>query len=97
MCTAYNHPQAAHCERAGVHVILVGDSVGMVELGYDTTQPVTLDEIAHHSKAVARGARTPMLLADMPLGSYEVTPEEALRNAYRLAQSTRWLYACAAQ
>ena len=83
MCTAYDFPSARHVELAGMDILLVGDSLGMVELGYDTTQPVTLDEMLHHCKAVARGASLPLLVGDMPLGSYEVNDEEALRNAYR--------------
>jgi 3-methyl-2-oxobutanoate hydroxymethyltransferase len=61
MVTAYDYPSAVHVELAGIHVLLCGDSVGMVELGYDTTQPVTLDEMLHHCKAVARGAKRPLL------------------------------------
>eukprot|EP00283_Hemiselmis_rufescens_P007014 CAMPEP_0173422892 /NCGR_PEP_ID=MMETSP1357-20121228/3417_1 /TAXON_ID=77926 /ORGANISM="Hemiselmis rufescens, Strain PCC563" /LENGTH=408 /DNA_ID=CAMNT_0014385947 /DNA_START=254 /DNA_END=1476 /DNA_ORIENTATION=+ len=84
MATAYDFPSAVHVDNAGVDVVLVGDSVGMVVLGYDTTLPVTFDEILHHCKAVSRGCRRPLLVGDMPFGSYEVSTAEAQRNAYRL-------------
>jgi len=83
MVTAYDYPSALHVDLAGVDVLLVGDSVGMVELGYETTQPVTMDEMIHHCQAVSRGAKHPLLVGDMPFGSYEVSPETALENAYR--------------
>lgn len=86
MVTAYDYPSAVHVCRAGIDILLVGDSVGMVELGYDTTQPVTVDEMLHHCQAVSRGARTPMVVGDMPFGSYEVNPEEALRTAIRFVK-----------
>lgn len=84
MVTAYDYPTAVLVDEAGLDVILVGDSLGMVVLGYETTVPVTLDEIVHHCRAVARGATRPFLLGDMPFGSYEVTPAEAVRNAVRI-------------
>jgi len=83
MCTAYDYPSALHVDRAGMDILLVGDSCGMVELGYDTTQPVTMEDMLHHCKAVARGASSSLLVGDMPFGSYEVCGDEALRNAYR--------------
>lgn len=86
MVTAYDYPSALHCDLAGIDVILIGDSCGMVELGYDTTQPVTLDEMLHHCKAVARGAKHPLLVGDMPFGTYEVSPEQALESAYRFVK-----------
>lgn len=84
MVTAYDYPSALQVDRAGIDVLLVGDSCAMVELGYDTTQPITMDEMLHHCKAVKRGApNRPLLVGDMPLGSYEINDDEALRNAYR--------------
>ncbi|GMI21534.1 hypothetical protein TeGR_g6552 [Tetraparma gracilis] len=86
MVTAYDYPSAVHVDAAGMDLILVGDSVAMVELGMDTTQPVTMDAMIHHCQAVRRGARSPLLVGDMPFGSYEVNDEEALRNAYRFVK-----------
>ena len=83
MVTAYDFPSAVHVDKAGIDVLLVGDSVGMVELGYDTTLPVTMDEMVHHCKAVGRGCRRPLLLGDMPFGSYEACPIQAVNNAAR--------------
>ena len=84
MLTAYDYPTAKHAENAGVDMVLVGDSLGMVVLGYETTQPVTMEEMLHHCKAVRRGAPSRFIVGDLPFGSYESGPEEALRNAYRL-------------
>lgn len=86
MITAYDYPTGMHAERAGFDILLVGDSLGMVVLGYDTTQPVTMEDILHHSKAVRRGAQKSFIIGDMPFGSYEISNEEALRNAYRLVK-----------
>lgn len=86
MVTAYDYPSAMHLDRAGIDITLIGDSVGMVVLGYDTTQPVTMEDMLHHCKAVNRGNKTSLLVGDMPLGSYEVSEEEALRNAYRFVK-----------
>jgi hypothetical protein len=84
MVTAYDYPSAMHVNRANVDVLLVGDSCAMVELGYDTTQPLTMEEILHHCRAVRRGAPNgPLLVGDLPLGSYEVSDQEALMNSYR--------------
>eukprot|EP00638_Chattonella_subsalsa_P000966 CAMPEP_0117752354 /NCGR_PEP_ID=MMETSP0947-20121206/11557_1 /TAXON_ID=44440 /ORGANISM="Chattonella subsalsa, Strain CCMP2191" /LENGTH=312 /DNA_ID=CAMNT_0005570983 /DNA_START=270 /DNA_END=1208 /DNA_ORIENTATION=- len=83
MVTAYDYPSAKHVDLAGIDVLLVGDSVAMVELGYDTTQPVTMDQMLHHCQAVARGASHPLLVGDMPFGSYEISADQALTNAYR--------------
>lgn len=83
MVTAYDYPSAKAAEDAGVDSILVGDSLGMVVLGYDSTLPVTMDEMVHHARAVARGARTPLLVGDMPFLSYQAEPAEAVRNAGR--------------
>jgi 3-methyl-2-oxobutanoate hydroxymethyltransferase len=84
MLTAYDYPTARLAEEAGVDVILVGDSVGMTKLGYESTLPVTIDEMVHHTKAVKRGMSRALLVADMPYLSYEVDLKEAVRNAGRL-------------
>jgi len=86
MLTAYDYPTAMAIDHAGIDVILVGDSLGMVVLGYENTLPVTMDEMIHHSKAVARGARYALLVGDMPFLSYQVSAEEAVRNAGRFLQ-----------
>jgi 3-methyl-2-oxobutanoate hydroxymethyltransferase len=83
MLTAYDYATALAVERAGVDSILVGDSLGMVVLGYETTLPVTMDDMLHHCKAVARGASLPLLIGDMPFLSYQISVEEAVRNAGR--------------
>lgn len=84
--TAYDYPTARLLDDAGVDVILVGDSVGMAVLGYDSTLPVTLDDMLHHVRAVRRGTRRALLVADMPYGSFHVSIEESLRNALRLVK-----------
>src|SRR5438034_5796247 len=84
--TAYDFSMARILDRAGVDVILVGDSVGMVVLGYDTTLPVTLDMMIHHTKAVRRGAKRALIVADMPFLTFQLSIEEAMRNAGRLIQ-----------
>ncbi|MDE2236840.1 MAG: 3-methyl-2-oxobutanoate hydroxymethyltransferase, partial [Elusimicrobia bacterium] len=81
--TAYDAPTAALLNEAGVDVILVGDSVGMVKLGYESTLPVTVEEVLHHLKAVKRGNGRALLVADMPFLSYEIDAKEALRQAGR--------------
>jgi 3-methyl-2-oxobutanoate hydroxymethyltransferase len=86
MLTAYDYPVARALDRAGIDAILVGDSLGMVALGYANTLPVTMDEMIHHCKAVARGATSPLLIGDMPFLSYQVSPAEAVRNAGRFLQ-----------
>lgn len=86
MVTAYDHPTAWLAEAAGIDAILVGDSMGNVVLGYDSTVPVTMEAILHHTQAVTRGARGTLVVADLPFLSYQVTVEEALRNAARLIQ-----------
>ena len=86
MLTAYDATMARLLDRAGVDALLVGDSVGMVVLGYDTTVPVTLEDMIHHTRAVARGAERALVVADMPFLTYQVTPAEALKNAGRLMQ-----------
>jgi 3-methyl-2-oxobutanoate hydroxymethyltransferase len=82
--TAYDFPTARLLDQAGVDILLVGDSVGMVVLGYDSTLPVTFEEILHHTRAARRGAQRALLVADMPYGSFHVTIEESVRNAVRL-------------
>ena len=86
MLTAYDATMARLLDRAGVDVLLVGDSVGMVVLGHDTTIPVTLDDILHHTKAVTRGTSRPLVVADMPFMTFQVSVEDAVRNAGRLIQ-----------
>jgi 3-methyl-2-oxobutanoate hydroxymethyltransferase len=81
--TAYDYPTARLVDEAGIDLVLVGDSLGMVVLGYDNTLPVTVDEMLHHTRAVARGLRRSFLVADMPYGSYHVSDEDAVRNALR--------------
>ena len=84
--TAYDYPTARLLDEAGVDVLLVGDSVGMAVLGYDSTLPVTIEEMLHHLRAVRRGTRRALLVADMPYGSYHVSIEESIRNAVRLVK-----------
>jgi len=83
MLTAYDYPTARLAEEAGVDAVLVGDSVAMTKLGYESTLPVTMDEMMHHVKAVRRGLSRALLVADMPYLSYELDPKEAARNAGR--------------
>jgi 3-methyl-2-oxobutanoate hydroxymethyltransferase len=83
MLTAYDYPTARLVAEAGVDLILVGDSLGMVVLGYDSTVPVTVDDMVHHTKAVRRGSAEAFVIADMPFLSYG-TPEQALASAARL-------------
>jgi len=83
MLTCYDYPTAAFQERAGIDIILVGDSLGMTMLGYDTTLPVTMDDMIRHAQAVRRGAPTPWLIGDMPYMSYQPSVEAAIRNAGR--------------
>lgn len=87
MLTAYDYPTSLAMDQAGVDAILVGDSLGMVVLGYENTLPVTMEEMLHHSRAVARGAKTALLVGDMPFMSYQVSVEEAVRNAGRFLQN----------
>ncbi|HVC20500.1 MAG TPA: 3-methyl-2-oxobutanoate hydroxymethyltransferase [Vicinamibacterales bacterium] len=84
--TAYDYPTAVLLDEAGIDVLLVGDSVGMTVLGYDTTLPVTLEDILHHTRAVRRGARRALVVADMPYGTCQVSAEEAIRAALRLVK-----------
>ncbi len=86
MLTAYDYPTALAMDQSGVDAILVGDSLGMVVLGYENTLPVTMEEMLHHCRAVARGAKYALLVGDMPFMSYQVSVEEAVRNAGRFLQ-----------
>jgi len=86
MLTAYDYPTAQAIDAAGIDVILVGDSLGMVVLGYENTLPVTMEEMLHHCRAVSRGARSAMLVGDMPFMSYQVSVEQAVINAGRFLQ-----------
>ncbi len=83
MVTAYDFPSAQVAEEAGVDVVLVGDSGAMTVLGYPSTVPVRTDELLMLAQAVRRGLRTPLMIGDMPFGSYEASNEEAIRNAQR--------------
>ena len=86
MLTAYDYSTAAVVDQAGVDMILVGDSLGMCVLGYDSTLPVTMEDMIHHTKAVSRAVKRALVIADMPFMSYQVSTEEALRNAGRFMQ-----------
>jgi len=88
MITAYDYPSAKLAEQAGMDMILVGDSLGMVVLGYDSTIPVTVDDMIHHGKAVTRGAQNTYVVVDMPFMSYHISNEETLRNATKIFQET---------
>jgi 3-methyl-2-oxobutanoate hydroxymethyltransferase len=83
MLTAYDYPTALAAEEAGIDSLLVGDSLAMVVLGYENTLQVTMEDMLHHAKAVARGAKQPLLIGDMPFMSYQVSAAEAVRNAGR--------------
>lgn len=84
--TAYDYPTARLVDQAGVDIVLVGDSLGMVVLGYESTLPVTMEEMLHHTRAVRRGVRRALLIADMPFGSYHGTLTEAVANAIRFVK-----------
>ena len=86
MITAYDYTSARIVDASGIPLILVGDSLGQVMLGYDSTVPVTMDEMIHHTKAVARGARNALIVGDMPFMSYQTGSTDALRNAARFLQ-----------
>ncbi len=86
MLTAYDYSTAKIVDGAGIPLILVGDSLGMVVLGYESTIPVTMDEMLHHTKAVVRGAKQAMVIGDMPFMSYHISADDALRNAARFIQ-----------
>lgn len=86
MITAYDYPSARLVEQAGIPIILVGDSLGSVVLGYDSTVPVTMDDILYHTRAVVRATEKAIVVADMPFMSYQANADEAVRNAGRLLQ-----------
>jgi 3-methyl-2-oxobutanoate hydroxymethyltransferase len=86
MVTAYDYPTAVLADRAGIPLLLVGDSLGMTVHGFESTIPVTLDMMVMHTSAVARGAERALVVADLPFLTYQVSGEEALRNAGRLMQ-----------
>lgn len=88
MLTAYDYPSAKTAEQAGIDMILVGDSLGMVVLGYETTVPVTINDMVHHAKAVRRGAPDTFIVVDMPFMSYHVSTADTLVNAARIIQET---------
>lgn len=88
MITSYDYPSAKMAEAANVDMILIGDSLGMTVLGYDSTIPVTIDDMIHHGKAVQRGAPTTFKVIDMPFMSYHISMDETLKNARKLYQET---------
>jgi len=88
MLTAYDYPTAHILDEAGVPLLLVGDTLGMVVLGYDSTLPVTIEDIIHHTRAVVRGSKRALVVADMPFGSFQVSPEETMRSAIRLMKES---------
>jgi 3-methyl-2-oxobutanoate hydroxymethyltransferase len=88
MLTAYDYPSAKQAEEGGVDIILVGDSLGMVVLGYDSTIPVTLEDMIHHTKAVKRGAKDTFIVVDMPFLTYHLSIKDTLINAGRIIQQT---------
>ncbi|MCD6733018.1 MAG: 3-methyl-2-oxobutanoate hydroxymethyltransferase [Burkholderiaceae bacterium] len=87
MLTCYDASYAALLDEVGIECLLIGDSLGMVVQGHDSTLPVTLDEVAYHTRCVARGARHAWIIADMPFGSYQAGADNAFANAVRLMQS----------
>ncbi len=86
MLTAYDYSTAKLIDESGINCILVGDSLGMVMLGYDSTLPVTMEDMLHHTKAVARGAKNAMVIGDMPFMSYQTSVYDAVKNAGRFIQ-----------
>ena len=86
MLTAYDYSTAKIVDQVGIPLILVGDSLGMVMLGYETTIPVTMEEMLHHTKAVVRGTESALIVGDMPFMTYHVSVEDAMRNAARFIQ-----------
>jgi 3-methyl-2-oxobutanoate hydroxymethyltransferase len=88
MMTAYDYPTARLVDEAGADMILVGDTLGMVVLGYDSTLPVTMEDMIHHTKAAVRGAKRAMVVGDMPFMSYQTGWQDAMKNAARFLQET---------
>lgn len=88
MLTAYDYPTATILDNAGVPLLLVGDTLGMVVLGNDSTLPVTIEDIIHHARAVVRGSKRALVVADMPFGSFQVSPEDTMRNAARIMKES---------
>jgi 3-methyl-2-oxobutanoate hydroxymethyltransferase len=88
MLTAYDFPTAQMMDEVGIDIILVGDSLGMTVLGYETTLPVTMEDMLHHCKAVSRGTKNSLLVGDMPFMSYQASVEEGVRNAGRFLQES---------
>src|SRR4030043_275902 len=86
MLTAYDYSTAKLVDEAGVPLILVGDSLGMVILGYDSTIPVTMEDMIHHTKAVTRGVKKALVIGDMPFMTYHTNSSDAMRNAARFIQ-----------
>ncbi|MBN1375264.1 MAG: 3-methyl-2-oxobutanoate hydroxymethyltransferase [Dehalococcoidia bacterium] len=86
MLTAYDYSTAKLVDESGVNLILVGDTLGMVMLGYETTVPVKIEEMLHHTKAVVRGTKNALIVGDMPFMTYQINSEEAMRNAGRFMQ-----------
>lgn len=83
MMTAQDYPSGLMVDQSGIDVCLVGDSLAMVALGYDSTNPLTVEDMLHHCRAVARGSKAPFLVADLPYGSYEASPEDAVKTSLR--------------
>jgi 3-methyl-2-oxobutanoate hydroxymethyltransferase len=88
MLTAYDYPTALCIDEAGIDMILVGDSLGMVVLGYDSTLPVTMEVMLHHTRAVSSAVQRAMVIADLPFMSYQCSPDDAVRNAGRMLQES---------
>jgi 3-methyl-2-oxobutanoate hydroxymethyltransferase len=88
MLTAYDYLSAQIVDQAGIPIILVGDSLGMVMLGHDSTVPVTADEMIHHTRAVVRGVQSALVVADLPFGTYQAGPDQALATATRFLKET---------